>query len=101
MPLKPTEVSVRSKAPPDFSSLKLWMLERSETMIRYIPGVSRVTPPLPNEARYSLTFDRAQLSPNAILRTVLEAGGEVVSFSEDVKHLNQAFMDLTEPGVRT
>ncbi|MEI9896558.1 MAG: ABC transporter ATP-binding protein [Chthoniobacter sp.] len=66
-----------------------------------LPGVSRVTPPLPNEARYALTFDRAQLSPNAILRTVLEAGGEVVSFTEDVKQLNQAFMDLTEPGVRT
>jgi ABC-2 type transport system ATP-binding protein len=66
-----------------------------------LPGVSRVTPPLPNEARYSLTFDRAQVSPNTILRTVLETGGEVVSFTEDVKHLNQAFMDLTEPGVRT
>lgn len=66
-----------------------------------LPGVSRVTPPLPNEARYTLTFDRAQVSPNSILRTVLEAGGEVVSFTEDVKHLNQAFMDLTEPGVRT
>jgi ABC-2 type transport system ATP-binding protein len=66
-----------------------------------LPGVSRITPPLPNEARYTLTFDRAQVSPNSILRTVLEAGGEVVSFTEDVKHLNQAFMDLTEPGVRT
>ena len=66
-----------------------------------LPGVSRVTPPLPNEARYTLSFDRAQVSPNTILRTVLEAGGEVVSFTEDVKHLNQAFMDLTEPGVRT
>jgi ABC-2 type transport system ATP-binding protein len=66
-----------------------------------LPGVTRVTPPLPNEARYTLTFDRAQVSPNTILRTVLEAGGEVVSFAEDVKHLNQAFMDLTEPGVRT
>lgn len=66
-----------------------------------LPGVSRITPPLPNEARYALTFDRAQLSPNVILRTVLDAGGEVVSFTEDVKHLNQAFMDLTEPGVRT
>jgi len=65
-----------------------------------LPGVSRVTPPLPNEPRYTVTFDRAQISPNVILRTVLDAGGEVVSFAEDVKHLNQAFMDLTEPGVR-
>jgi ABC-2 type transport system ATP-binding protein len=66
-----------------------------------LPGMNRVTPPAPSEARYTLNFDRAQLPLNTILRTVIEAGGEVVSFSEDVKHLNQAFMDLTEPGVRT
>ncbi len=64
-----------------------------------LPGMQRVTPPLPNEARYTLTFDRAQLPLNTILQTVLGAGGQVVSFAEDVKHLNQAFMDLTEPGV--
>jgi ABC-2 type transport system ATP-binding protein len=66
-----------------------------------LAGVKRVTPPLPNEARYVIAFDPAQLSINAILGCVLEAGGQVVSFTEDVKHLNQAFMDLTEPGVRT
>ena len=66
-----------------------------------LPGMQRVTPPLPNEARYLLTFDRQQISLNTILQTVIAAGGEVVGFVEDVKHLNQAFMDLTEPGVRT
>ena len=70
-----------------------------------LPGMQRVAPPLPNEtdgaARYTLTFDRAQLSPNTILQSAIGAGGQVVSFQEDVKHLNQAFMDLTEPGVRT
>ncbi len=64
-----------------------------------LPGMQRVTPPLPNEARYTLTFDRAQLPLNTILQTALAAGAQVVSFAEDVKHLNQAFMDLTEPGV--
>jgi ABC-2 type transport system ATP-binding protein len=66
-----------------------------------LPGMQRVLPPLPNEARYMLTFDRAQLSVNDILRCVLAADGQVVSCTEDVKHLNQAFMDLTEPGVRS
>jgi ABC-2 type transport system ATP-binding protein len=66
-----------------------------------LPGMQRVTPPLPNEARYTLTFDRAQLTLNTILQTALSTGGQVVSFTEDVKHLNQAFMDLTEPGVRS
>ncbi len=64
-----------------------------------LPGMQRVTPPLPNEARYTLTFDRAQLPLNTILQTALAAGAQIVSFTEDVKHLNQAFMDLTEPGV--
>ena len=64
-----------------------------------LPGMQRVTPPLPNEARYTLTFDRAQLPLNTILQTALGTGAQVVSFAEDVKHLNQAFMDLTEPGV--
>ena len=71
------------------------------TALAKLAGMKRVTPPLPNEARYTITFDPAQLSINAILGCVLEAGGQVVSFTEDVKHLNQAFMDLTEPGVRT
>jgi ABC-2 type transport system ATP-binding protein len=65
-----------------------------------LPGMERVTPPLPNEARYTLTFDRSQLPLNTILQTAMASGGQVVSFAEDVKHLNQAFMDLTEPGVR-
>ncbi len=66
-----------------------------------LPGMQRITPPLPNEARYTLTFDRAQLSLNTILQTALATGAQIVSFAEDVKHLNQAFMDLTEPGVRS
>jgi ABC-2 type transport system ATP-binding protein len=69
--------------------------------IAQLVGMQRVTPPLPNEPRYTLTFDPAQLSRNTILQTAIASGGEIVSFAEDVKHLNQAFMDLTEPGVRT
>ncbi len=64
-----------------------------------LPGVERIVPPLPNEARYTITFDRAQVSVNTILQTALAAGAGIVSCTEDVKHLNQAFMDLTEPGV--
>ena len=66
-----------------------------------LPGMTRVTPPLPTEPRYTLTFNRAELSVNAILQTALSQGAEIVGLQEDVKHLNQAFMDLTEPGVRT
>ncbi|MDQ3622498.1 MAG: ABC transporter ATP-binding protein [Verrucomicrobiota bacterium] len=65
-----------------------------------LPGVQRVMPPLPNEARYAITFDRGQVALNTILQTAMASGAQIVGFTEDVKHLNQAFMDLTEPGVR-
>jgi ABC-2 type transport system ATP-binding protein len=68
--------------------------------LQALVGMRAVLPPTDGVAEYSLSFDRDQLSPNAILSAAIGAGGEVVSFSEDVKHLNQAFMDLTEPGVR-
>ena len=64
-----------------------------------LPGMQRISPPLPTEPRYTLTFDREQLPLNTILQTALASGAQIVSFTEDVKHLNQAFMDLTEPGV--
>jgi ABC-2 type transport system ATP-binding protein len=64
-----------------------------------LPGVQRILPPLPTEPRYTITFDRAQVSVNTLLQTALAAGAQIVSCTEDVKHLNQAFMDLTEPGV--
>ena len=65
-----------------------------------LPGMQRVSPPLPTEPRYTLIFDRTQLPPNAILQTALAAGAEIVGFAEEMRQLNQAFMDLTEPGVR-
>ncbi len=65
-----------------------------------LPGMLQITPPLPNEPRYTLTIDRDQLPLNTILQTALAAGADVVGFGEELRHLNQAFMDLTEPGVR-
>lgn len=65
-----------------------------------IPGVKSVQQNAPGEPRYSVTFEKEQIAPNALLSAALSSGAEIVSFTEDVKHLNQAFMDLTEPGVR-
>ena len=64
-----------------------------------LPGVERLLPPLPGETTYTIAFDRAQVSVNTILQTALESGARIVSCTEDVKQLNQAFMDLTKPGV--
>lgn len=38
--------------------------------------------------------------PNALLRGVLELGLPIAAFSAAKKHLNEAFLDLTEQGVR-
>jgi len=66
-----------------------------------LPGVQRIVPPLPGEPKYIITFDRTQVSVNTLLQTALAAGAQIVSCAEDIKQLNQAFMDLTEPGVRS
>jgi ABC-2 type transport system ATP-binding protein len=65
-----------------------------------LPGMLRITPSLPTEPRYTLSFERAQLPLNTILQTALATGAHVAAFGEETRHLNQAFMDLTEPGVR-
>ena len=70
----------------------------AEEALRQLAGVTGVTR-TDGEPRYRVSFLRKQTDPNAVLRVVLESGGQVVSFQEDVRHLNQAFMDLTEPGV--
>ncbi len=66
-----------------------------------LPGITRVQQAADGVARYTVEFDPAALTPNAILQAALASGASILAFREDVKHLNQAFMDLTEPGVRT
>lgn len=41
------------------------------------------------------------LKANELLRQILVLDRSILAFSEERKHLNQAFMDLTERGVRT
>ena len=49
--------------------------------------------------RVRMTVDRT--NGNRLLETVFSNGGELVSFREDVKQLSEAFMDLTQLGVRS
>jgi ABC-2 type transport system ATP-binding protein len=49
--------------------------------------------------QYRVHFRRKQTDPNALLRAALDSGAHILGFQEVVRHLNQAFMDLTEPGV--
>ncbi len=45
-------------------------------------------------------FDPEQLDTNAVLQAAMSLGITVNGFSRAQRHLNQAFMDLTEKGVR-
>ena len=47
-----------------------------------------------------VAFDPEQIDSNGVLRAVMDAGITVTGFSRAQRHLNQAFMDLTEKGVR-
>jgi ABC-2 type transport system ATP-binding protein len=44
-------------------------------------------------------LDTSKIKTSELLSAAIAAGGEIVSFTRDTKHLNQAFMDLTQPGV--
>src|SRR4051812_8183859 len=93
-------------APPDSIAATYSLLLATEhpatvEALTKLPGVQRISPPLPHEAKYVITFDRASVSVNTLLQTAIAAGAQIISCTEETKQLNQAFMDLTEPGVRS
>ena len=62
-----------------------------------VEGVAK----LDDKPAYQVTFCKDQLTTNDILHIALHAQGRIVSFDRSTKHLDEAFMDLTEPGVPT
>jgi ABC-2 type transport system ATP-binding protein len=70
----------------------------TENVLRKINGVVAVTK-AGKAPQYRVSFQRKQTDPNTLLRATLESGAQILGFQEIVRQLNQAFMDLTEPGV--
>lgn len=63
------------------------------------PGVLNVEKTeRPRELRIS--FDATLTTTGNLLSKIIELQGSIESFQKDKKHLNQAFLDLTEQGVR-
>ncbi len=48
---------------------------------------------------YRIAFDLSVTDSTLILRGILDMGVTIVSFAEDRRHLNEAFMDLTRGGL--
>jgi len=69
-----------------------------EAALRKVAGVIEVTQPA-KSPQYRVSFHRKQTDLNLLLRAALESGAQIIGFQEVVRQLNQAFMDLTEPGV--
>jgi ABC-2 type transport system ATP-binding protein len=61
-------------------------------------ALRKVTKPA-KAPQYRVSFQRKQTDPNLLLRAALDSGARILGFQEMVRHLNEAFMDLTEPGV--
>jgi ABC-2 type transport system ATP-binding protein len=98
-----------------FSGSMQALLVRSEEHPTYVLGVGGEWPELEQrlgelrgivraeridgQPQYRIAFDWTATDTSAILRSVLDMGVKIVSFTEDRRHLNDAFMDLTRGGL--
>lgn len=67
--------------------------------LRSLDGVLKVEQ-LEGRPEYRIEFDETRLDTNRLLQGILALEIPVQAFAEDKRHLNEAFMDLTERGVR-
>ena len=74
--------------------------EETRTAIAAIDGVMTVEE-VEGRPELRIQTDGEILDSNGLLRSLLEADIAVIGFNRDQRHLNEAFMDLTERGVRS
>lgn len=69
-----------------------------ERRLGELPGVVSAER-IDGSPQYRVAFDWTATDTNRLLRGVLDMGVSIVSFTEDRRHLNEAFMDLTQGGL--
>ena len=82
---------------------KLILSEPNEELVKQLcatNGVDSVESMEANPAEYKISFNSEHCNTNQLLVIIAAQDTQVVEFTEDVKHLNEAFMNLTEAGVR-
>lgn len=67
--------------------------------IKGLPGVIDADQ-LEGRPEYRVSYDWSVTDTNGLLRGLLDLGAPIISFTEDKRHLNDAFMDLTTKGVK-
>lgn len=74
--------------------------EEVEAALTRISGVISVEP-LEGRSDVRVKLDAEMTDSNKFLNDVIQAGMTIIQFGRDQRHLNEAFMDLTERGVRS
>jgi len=72
--------------------------DNADDQLSNLLGVSQVER-LEGSSKYRVTMERGSDDTNRLIRDILDTGMNVRGFAQEQKHLNQAFMDLTEGGV--
>lgn len=67
--------------------------------LQTLPGVLKVES-IEGRPEYRIEFDESQTDTNRLLQGVIGLNIPIAAFAEDRRHLNDAFMDLTERGVK-
>jgi ABC-2 type transport system ATP-binding protein len=75
--------------------------ENALPQLKALPGVADVKEPEFVTGKDFIIELTPETSANAFLQSVLTLNLPIISFSQQRRHLNQAFMDLTTRGVRT
>ena len=73
--------------------------EETEARLMEIPGVLSVDP-MEGRSDVRVKLDPTITNGNQFLSAIIAQGLTVLQFGRDQRHLNEAFMDLTERGVR-
>lgn len=97
-------MDVLLETPEDQQSYNLRLadvIEQVSDVLIKVPGVAAVTEPEFTTGRDFVLQLHPNVSANDFLAELLKTGLPISSFSQQRKHLNQAFMDLTTRGVRT
>jgi ABC-2 type transport system ATP-binding protein len=97
-------MDVLLESPEEIPVYNLKLATVSETAmqrIKELPGVESVTEPEFATGRDFNIQLKQETSANEFLRQLLTLDLSITSFSQQRRHLNQAFMDLTTRGVRT
>ncbi|WP_373650702.1 MULTISPECIES: ABC transporter ATP-binding protein [unclassified Schlesneria] len=64
-----------------------------------LPGIISVDQ-VEGRPDYRVAYDWTVTDRNSLLRGILDLGAPITAFTEDKRHLNDAFMDLTTKGVK-